>query len=132
MLLLIVDIILLFLSKGAIEGERQLPDKLSNGDENPIQIKLINRYLFKVTLKLIDELPFQFQKRDFALKSTLASGEQKFYNYSLRPTERGVYSFGSLNVFASSPIGFLARKYRYNTAQEVPVYPSYLQLRKYD
>ncbi|WP_350287064.1 DUF58 domain-containing protein [uncultured Croceitalea sp.] len=131
-LLLVVDIILLFLSKGVIEGERQLPDKLSNGDENPIQIKLTNRYLFKVTLNLIDELPFQFQKRDFGLKSTLLSGEQKFYNYTLRPTERGVYSFGSLNVFASSPIGLLARKYCYNTAQEVPVYPSYLQLRKYD
>ncbi len=131
-LLVCIDIILLFLSKGAIDGERLLPEKLSNGDENIIQIKVTNRYLFKANIRIIDELPFQFQKRDFGLKSYLQSGEEKAYKYTLRPTERGVYSFGSLIVLTSSPIGFLAKKYRFNTSQEVPVYPSYLQLRKYD
>ncbi|PRX55494.1 DUF58 domain-containing protein [Flagellimonas meridianipacifica] len=131
-LLLIVDYILLFLSKGKLLAQRILPDKLSNGDMNPIQISITNRYLFQVTCRIIDELPFQFQKRDFGIKSTLKSGNTTSFEYQLRPTERGVYEFGSLNVFASTPIGFLARRYRYDTAAEVPVYPSFLQLRKYD
>ncbi|MDT0608555.1 DUF58 domain-containing protein [Croceitalea rosinachiae] len=132
LLLVLVDVVLLFLSKGGIDGIRQLPDKLSNGDNNTIQVQLTNRYLFKTQVNLIDEVPFQFQKRDFELKSSLQPGEEKLYSYTLRPTERGMYSFGSLNAFAISPIGLLAKRYRFNTAQEVPVYPSFLQLRKYD
>jgi uncharacterized protein (DUF58 family) len=131
-LLLLVDLLLLFLSKGGIKAERLLPDKLSNGDENPIEIQIANNYLFNAKVRLIDELPFQFQKRDFGLLSTIKSGGAKSYSYQVRPTERGVYSFGSLNVFASSPIGFLAKKYRFDNSKEVPVYPSFLQLRKYD
>ncbi|MER3374150.1 MAG: DUF58 domain-containing protein [Allomuricauda sp.] len=132
LLLLMVDILLLFASKGKIEGGRILPDKLSNGDDNPIQLKLANTYLFPVTVKIIDEIPFQFQKRDFGLTSKISSGGSKAYDYQLRPTERGVYSFGSLTIFAISPIGFLAKKYSFDQAQEVPVYPSFLQLQKYD
>ena len=128
----LLDILLLFLSKGQITADRTVPDKLSNGDENCIQIKITNQYLFRTALKIIDELPFQFQKRDFGLFSRLKSGENKFFSYSVRPTERGVYSFGSLNIFASSPIGLLSRKYRFGVDKEVPVYPSFLQLRKYD
>lgn len=131
-LFVIVDVLLLFASKGKIEGRRVLPDKLSNGDDNPVQLKINNTYLFQVVIKIIDEIPFQFQKRDFGLASKIASGNGKTYDYQLRPTERGVYSFGSLNIFASSPIGFLARKYSFDQAQEVPVYPSFLQLQKYD
>ncbi|MFD2588271.1 DUF58 domain-containing protein [Croceitalea marina] len=131
-LLIVVDFLLLFLSKGNIHAERILPDKLSNGDDNPIEIKLANKYLFKITATLIDELPFQFQKRDFGLNSEIKSGSAKSYSYKVRPTERGVYSFGSLNVFASSPLGLLSKKFTFDTSKEIPVYPSFLQLRKYD
>ncbi len=127
-----VDIILVFASKGTIEGVRMVPDKLSNGDENEIKIKVINRYLFPVKLKIIDEIPHQFQKRDFGIITSLQTGQAKVFNYELRPTERGVYSFGSLNMFASSPLRLVARKYTFDSAKEVPVYPSFLQLRKYD
>ena len=130
--LILVDLLLLFLSKGGIQAERILPDKLSNGDENPIQIKVANKYLFKTNIRLIDELPFQFQKRDFGLDSVIKSGGSKTYDYNVRPTQRGVYSFGSLNIFASSPIGLLGKKHTFDTSKEVPVYPSFLQLRKYD
>ena len=131
-LLWVTDLFLLYATKGKIEGERLVPDKLSNGDENPIAIKLTNSYLFKTYVKLIDEVPFQFQKRDFLLWSVLNPGQEKQYQYQLRPTQRGSYSFGSINVFAYSPIGFLCRRFQFNTNQEVPVYPSFLQLRKYD
>jgi len=131
-LLFIVDLILLFASKGQVKGKRLVPDKLSNGDDNSIEIEIGNEYLFSSTIKIIDELPFQFQKRDFGLKSTLKPGEYKNYKYELRPTERGVYSFGNLIVFATSPIGFVARKHLFDRAYEVAVYPSFLQLRKYE
>ena len=131
-LLLIADYLLLFTSKGKIRAQRILPDKLSNGDENPIQFQIGNEYLFPVSIKAIDEIPFQFQKRDFEQLSPLKKGESKTFQYHLRPTERGTYSFGSLNVFAESNIGFLSKRYRFDENAEIPVYPSFLQLRKYD
>ncbi|HAF76330.1 MAG TPA: DUF58 domain-containing protein [Maribacter sp.] len=130
--LLITDAILLFLSKGLITAHRIVTDKLSNGDENTIKIEVNNKYLFSAQITIIDELPFQFQKRDFNFNSLLKPGEQKLYSYTVRPVERGVYSFGNLNVFAISPIGLLAKKYTFDQDKEVPVYPSFLQLRKYD
>ncbi|TAI48268.1 DUF58 domain-containing protein [Flagellimonas allohymeniacidonis] len=131
-LLLAVDYLILFVSKGKITASRILPDKLSNGDQNPIQITLSNGYLFQIQTRIIDEIPLQFQKRDFEINSPLKSGASGVFNYELRPTERGVYSFGSLNIYASSPIGFLARRYRFDDSAEIPVYPSFLQLQKYD
>jgi len=131
-LAVLVDIILIFWSKGAIEGERILPDKLSNGDQNPIAIRLLNSYLFSVGIKVLDEIPHQFQKRDFEVTTTLTKGEEKRFNYELRPVERGEYAFGNLNVFATSPLKLFAKRYTFNNEQEVPVYPSFLQLQKYE
>jgi uncharacterized protein (DUF58 family) len=132
LLALLTDFLLLFASKGGVTAQRSVPEKLSNGDENTIHIHLVNSYFFPVGTKIVDEIPFQFQKRDFLLKATLAKGEARHFTYSLRPVQRGVHSFGNLNIFASSPIGFLAKKYTFDHAREVPVYPSFLQLRKYD
>ena len=128
----LVDIVLLFLSKGALIANRNVPDKLSNSDDNSIQVQVTNEYLFKVFIKIIDELPFQFQKRDFTIFSLLKSGETKTFSYLVRPVERGEYSFGNLNVFTSSSIGLFARKFNFDQGKKVPVYPSFLQLKKYD
>lgn len=132
LLLVLTDLLLLFASKGKLMAQRDVPEKLSNGDENPLHIKLQNSYLFRVNIKVLDEIPHQFQKRDFEMETTLPKGGQTTLSYELRPVERGVYSFGNLNVFASSPLGLLARRFTFDQGQEVPVYPSFLQMRKYD
>ena len=129
---ILVDTILVFGSKGTIEADRILPDKFSNGDQNPIDIKLTNTYLFDARLRVLDEIPHQFQKRDFEIITPLKKGEEKLFKYELRPVERGVYAFGNLNVFATSPLRLVAKRYTFNNEQEVPVYPSFLQLQKYE
>lgn len=110
---------------------RLLPEKLSNGDDNPIEITLQNNYNFTSTLKLIDELPFQYQKRDFEIDTVLTKQEQKKINYTLRPLERGEYYFGNLNLYASSPINLVSRRFQFGKDAMVPNYPSFLQLKKY-
>ncbi len=129
---ILVDFILVFASKGSIVGERIIPDKFSNGDQNPITIRVLNSYLFTVGLKVLDEIPHQFQKRDFEIKTKLTKGEQKVFNYELRPVERGEYAFGNLNIFVTSPLKLVSKRYTFNSQQEVPVYPSFLQLQKYE
>ncbi|MDO7171712.1 DUF58 domain-containing protein [Mariniflexile sp. AS56] len=128
--LLMVDFIVLFKQKG-MTATRLLPEKLSNGDDNPIEITLQNNYNFTSTLKLIDELPFQYQKRDFEIDTVLTKQEQKKINYTLRPLERGEYYFGNLNLYASSPINLVSRRFQFGKDAMVPNYPSFLQLKKY-
>ncbi|MCF6307401.1 MAG: DUF58 domain-containing protein [Flavobacteriaceae bacterium] len=129
---LLVDIILLFRNKIGIQTKRIIPEKLSNGDDNPISITVVNRFQFKTHIKIIDELPIQWQIRDFKIKSSLKPSEEKTYNYQVRPTERGEYHFGNVNVFSSSSIGLIARRQQFDENKMVPNYPSFLQLKKYE
>lgn len=128
----IADTLLLYGNKKGLHGVRFTPDKLSNGDENELRIYLESFYAFTVNLRVIDELPFQFQKRDLNFYLKLFKGETKTITYYLRPVKRGEYSFGAVNVFAYSPLGLLIRRFRFSQDKVVPVYPSYLQMRKYE
>ena len=105
-----VDFLLLFNQKNALQVQRILPEKLSNGDENFVKIDIKNNYSFTIATKIIDEIPFQFQKRDFLIEKQIASGGNTFFQYTLEPKERGEYHFGGLNVYASSPLGFISKK----------------------
>jgi len=128
----VIDIALLYFNREGVQATRILPKKLSNGDENPIEIRLFNQFQFTVSTKIIDELPVQWQQRDFKLLSTLKPSEEKTYTYRVRPNERGEYHFGNLNVFSSSVLGLVSRRQQYSVEAMVPNYPSFLQLKKYD
>lgn len=129
---LIIDTLLLFASGKKIVGNRIMSEKLSNGDENEIKIAINNQYSFPIYSKIIDEIPFQFQQRNFEVKRKIKALGKDNYTYLLRPTERGEYSFGNLNIYAASPLRLVSRRFSYNKNQMVPTYPSYMQLRKYD
>lgn len=129
---LIIDTLLLFASGKKIVGNRIMSEKLSNGDENEIKIAINNQYSFPIYSKIIDEIPFQFQQRNFEVKRKIKALGKDNYTYLLRPTERGEYSFGNLNIYAASPLRLVSRRFTYNKNQMVPIYPSYMQLRKYD
>lgn len=126
------DIYLLYARPDAIEAERSLPQKLSNSDYNPLRISYRSDYGFKVHLHIIDELPVQFQKRDFEHRNSVNRGETHHFEYGLRPVERGEYVFGNLIVFASSPLKIAKRKYLFQKDRMVPVYPSIIQMQQYD
>lgn len=128
----IIEVLLLFASGKTVTGSRNTPEKLSNGDENEIIVYLNNKYTFPVLTKVIDEIPFQFQKRDFEIKRKIALQTKDSFKYILRPTERGEYLFGKLNIYVASPLRLVSRRFVYEDNQMVPTYPSYIQLRKYD
>ncbi len=130
--LILLDIVLLFRTREGVTGERTLPEKFSNGDENPVTVKLVSRYPFTVKVRVIDELPEQFQLRDFGITRTVDGMAQDTFRYYLRPVKRGEYSFGVLNLMVTSPLRFAIRRFQSDADAMVPVYPSFIQLRKYD
>lgn len=133
--LCLLDAVLLFRKTGeraAFFARRELPDRLSNGDENPVTIYLENRYPFQTRVEVIDEIPFQFQKRDVLFTATLIPNETKALRYDLRPTKRGEYGFGAVNVYAITSLGLLKRRYQFSQDKTVAVFPSFLQMRQYE
>ena len=130
--LILTDGLLLFRVRRGMNGQRFAPDRLSNGDENNIRIHLVNFYSFPISLRILDELPHQFQRRDLEFNTDMAPGESKAIHYQLRPTKRGEYSFGSVNVMVTSSLRLLSRRFRFSDDKMVPVYPSYIQMRKYE
>jgi uncharacterized protein (DUF58 family) len=113
-------------------GRRVLGDKLSNGDDNEVQLYLESRYRFGISVEVIDEIPHQFQRRDVLFEAHVQPGQTQVIRYQLRPTKRGEYEFGALNVYAASPLGLVRRRFRFDQNRVVPVYPSFLQMRKYE
>ena len=129
--LLFSDVIILFVNKKGINAYRETPNRLSNGDENEIRIYLKSNYGFRVNCEIIDEIPYEFQKRDLFFKVSIEPGEEKLFSYNLRPVKRGEYNFGETNLYVSSPIGFVKRRFRFEGEKIIPVYPSYIQMKKY-
>ncbi len=130
--LVLVDIFILFKPQEGLRGRRECPDKLSNGDENPISLHLSSYYVFPVGVQLIDELPYQLQARDFQIHLNIPARKKTTYQYIIRPVKRGTYQFGAVNAYISSPLGLIQRRYRFSADKEVPVYPSFIQMRKYE
>lgn len=131
-LLFMIDFLLLFNQKNAVQAQRILPEKLSNGDQNSIKIDLKNNYPFTIKTKIIDEIPFQFQKRDFLILRTIQPKKNVLFEYVLEPKQRGEYSFGSLNIFANSPLNLVSRRFTFQKDALLPSYPSFIHLRKYE
>jgi len=131
-LLSLFDIILLYRFKAPIQARRITGEKLSNGDDNPIEIYVRSEYPFPVTIELIDEAPVQFQLRHLAFHFELSPGSEKKITYLLRPTQRGEYQFGKLNIFAASSLELIKRRIVIPQDVSIPVYPSFIQMRKYE
>lgn len=130
--LFLCDLILLYNTNRGIFAKRHAPERLSNSDENELGIFVENWYPFNIKIGIIDEIPFQFQKRDVWFETELKPHERKQINYVLRPTKRGEYEFGQIRVYVRSPLGLVSRRYNFKQAETLPVYPSFLQMRKYE
>jgi uncharacterized protein (DUF58 family) len=128
----LADGLMLFMRKAGIEGQREVSDRLSNGDPNPVKIKLKNNYPFKTECEVIDEVPVQFQIRDFSMILKLAQGEEKQLEYTLTPKQRGEYHFGFIRVSVYGPLGLVIRRYSLAAPETCKVYPGFLQMRKFE
>ncbi len=111
---------------------RILPEKLSNGDANKITLIIKNNYVISTHLKIIEELPYQFQKHDFFFSIVLKINQKKNLYYSVKPTKRGIYGFGNINIYTSSPLQLATKKYVLGDEKELKCYPSFLRLREFD
>ncbi|WP_162944711.1 DUF58 domain-containing protein [Flavisolibacter nicotianae] len=129
-LLVVADTFLLYQKKG-LTAARLLQDRFSIGDENKVVVLFHNEYPFAVTATVIDELPFQLQERKWKRALTVAGNSTAELVYAITPQERGEYRFGFINAFVRGPLNVVQRRFILGEEQTVKVYPSYIQMRRY-
>lgn len=125
-----IDYIILFLLKREIGCNRVVHEVLPLGDNSSVVIEIFNNAGISLSLEIIDEWPTQFQKRDFLVYLKLKNKERKNLSYTIRPTKRGIYTFGNCNILIASPIGFLQKRIVFDLAKTIAVYPSILQMKQ--
>jgi uncharacterized protein (DUF58 family) len=130
--LMAADMLLLYSGKQTLSMDRNIPERLSNGDGNTISITVQSFFMSTVSLVVIDEIPFQFQERNVEFTCMLKPREASTITYSLRPVKRGEYSFGKTNAFVKSRLGLVKRRIQLDQTAMVPVYPSFIQMRKFE
>lgn len=132
LVLIVLGEISALFSRAGFFAKRILPDKFSNSDDNPVYLEFENKYAFAIRVEIIDEIPEQFQKRDFLKKAQVPAKIKIEDVYYLRPVDRGEYFFGKLNCYITTRVGLVRRRYSFQDRQMVKVYPSFIQMRKYD
>jgi uncharacterized protein (DUF58 family) len=128
----LLDYLVLFVTRQPVDIRRVMADRFSNGDENPVRMSIRNRYPFPVRLRIVDELPEQFQRRNFVLKTDLKPGAEESMEYILRPVQRGEYQFHDINVYIRSPFRLLVRRKVIAAEATVRVLPSFRSLKQFD
>lgn len=130
-LALVVDTLLIYSIKNGVKAERWLPDRFSMGDDNKVILLFQNHYHFPVNISVIDELPVQFQERKWLRKLRMETKGKSMLEYKLRPVTRGEYVFHDINVYVQAPLGLVKRRYIFPAQHTVKVYPSFVQMRRY-
>ncbi len=131
-ILVVLDMFLLFNRGMKVKCRRRLPKLFSLGDPNIVKLELHNQSKQQLKLRIIDELPFQFQKRDFAITLSLKPNEEQVVRYELTPVERGEYEFGKVNLFLSTFLGLVEHRYQHDFPMTVAVYPSIIQMKNFE
>lgn len=127
-----VDIALLFGRRPALHCTRELNPVFSLSDANPVTLQIRNASALRLSLQIVDELPEQFQRRDFEEKRVLRAGELAEIRYELTPFTRGAYRFGKILLFASTRLNLVERRFIFDQPSEIAVYPSIIQMKRFE
>jgi len=131
LIMLVVTDAATLLNRGLrIDARREMQPHFSNGDENTVHIHLENHTTATWSVTIIDELPVQFQMRDIEFAATVRPGIPSIVSYAIRPTKRGVYAFGALNVYVRTRLALLERRIVFEQGANVSVYPSVINMRR--
>lgn len=126
------DVILLFNGTIIVDIRRKTASLLSLGDQNTITLSFLNKSNLRLNATITDELPEQLQLRNFVQKTELQPNVVNEQTYTVRPLTRGEYIFGSVHVFIRSVVGLISRRMSSEQNLALPVYPSIIQMKKYE
>lgn len=131
-ILVIADFVFLFSSRRLLTASRHTASMWSMGDLNSVEIRINNLSTRRWKLEVIDELPYEFQIRNFSRSIILKSLEKHILHYKLTSLSRGLYEFGDLHLLVSTQLDLVSRRQTLKATQTVKVYPSFIQMKQYE
>lgn len=129
---IIADVVMLHGKSVAFTCTRSTSRLLSLGNDNEVVLRIRSMAAIPLSLQVIDELPYQLQRRDFVKYTHLEPGGKEQITYTVRPLVRGQYNFGKVHLFAHSVIGLVQRRISFYLEENVAVYPSIIDMKKYE
>ena len=130
--LTILDTLLVFSSNNPLTITRTVGARLNLGDENLVKIDAENSTLQPISFKLIEGYPVEMQERAASFGATLLPGSSKTFEYSFTPKSRGEFHFGTVFIMVRSMFFLAARRIYVDIPETVRVYPSVLQMKKFE
>jgi len=109
---------------------REFPEIVSIGEENEVKISIQNDTRREYRVQVFPELPEDYYGRQSA-EIGLRGMEEKEEFFTYRPLKRGKKSFGRIRIFISLFPYLLLKRMEFGKEEEVKVYPSVVQMRKY-
>ena len=130
--LTIIDVMLLYLHKTPLKFERKIPARMNLGDQSQVNLIVINDLKQPVFVKLYESFPREIADRSIVFSGLISANQEMLRSYSFCPKERGDHHFGRAYLMMSSLLGLTERRIIFHAEQQVEVYPSVLQMRKYE
>lgn len=130
--LTILDVLFTFSSREPLEFKRLVNERLNLGDKNEVVIQVKNRTVQPIGFRLYEGFPVEMQERSRYYVGLVAPGKMKEFHYDFVPKQRGMYEFRDVFIMISSVFNLVSRRVSIEARQEVAVYPSVLQLKKYE
>ena len=113
----------LVLLRDAPTVERRVPDAGAEGDVLTVELDVETSA--PIGARLDDALEAWLATDDLPARTTIGDGP---FRYDLRLRRRGEYAIGPLEVEITDALGLVARTFRYETTDEILVYPAAYRL----
>lgn len=130
--LTLLDLILVFGSKTPFLVERKVGERLNLGDDNKVSLKVSNNTAQPLHFSMIEGYPAEMQVRSALMTGSLLPGKSKDFEYTFTPKTRGEYSFGDVFILMRSFFFLASRRVDIPLSTKVHVYPSVLQMKRYE
>jgi uncharacterized protein (DUF58 family) len=126
------DTLVVFLFVKKPKYEKHYQERLSLGDENSISVTLSNIGGFTFNYLLYEGFPTEMAERKLFFADKIKPQESITHTYVYTPKKRGVFSFGDAYLLVHSLFGLIERRFVFPHSNPIHVYPSVIQMKKYE
>jgi uncharacterized protein (DUF58 family) len=130
--LTILDWILLFSESSPIKYERHMAKRMNLGDSNTVQLNLLSKGKLPYYILFFEGFPDEMQEREAYFKGYLETGQLLNFKYDFKPKKRGVITFKDPLIYLQSFFYLVRRKIAISNHQKISVYPSIIQMKRYE
>ncbi len=134
-LLVVMDAMILWLFVKQPPLERIYQSRMNLGDINQVSLKSAENWPSPILpwwVEINEGYPNGIASNRVTFKQKITAEKALRLDYSLAPKERGSFQFSEAYVFLRSVLGLAERRFIHPVSDQFHVYPSILQMRKYE